>query len=102
MLPDKDHDNYNCVVTTDTGIRRQVYANWIHNNQLDQWQGWRCDAGATRFYIDSNFDVWSGECKNDLLGNALTGWQTKNNTVCHLETCTGCTDDLIVKKHQPE
>jgi hypothetical protein len=102
LWPDQDHPNYNCTVTTDHGGQRRVYANWIHNHDLDHWQGWHCDAGATRFYIDSNFDVWSGECQNDFLGNALTGWQTKNNTVCHRRTCTGCTDDLIVKKYQPE
>ena len=100
MLP--DHDNYNCVVTTDNGVEHRVYANWMHNNQLDNWQGWRCAAGESRFYIDSNFDVWSGECKNDFLGNAQTQWQTKTDTVCKRETCTGCTDDLLATKHQPE
>ena len=102
MLPDQDHDNYNCVVTTDTGVERKVYANWIHNNQLDNWQGWQCAAGETRFYIDSKFDVWSGECKNDFLGNILTKWKTKNDTVCQQKTCTGCGDDLIATKYRPE
>ena len=103
MWPDQDHENYNCIITSDSGQQRRVYANWIHNNELDHWKGWRCDAGATRFYIDNNFDVWSAECKNNFLGNALTGWQTKTDTVCQREICTsGCTDDLSVKKYQPE
>ena len=86
----------------DTGEQRKVFANWIHNNGLDHWQGWRCDAGATRFYIDDKLDVWSGECRNDFLGNALTQWSVKNHTVCKRETCTGCTDDLLATKYQPE
>lgn len=102
MWPNKDHDNHNCTVTEISGQQRRVYANWLHNNKLDHWRGWRCDAGATRFYIDANFDVWSGECKNDFLGNIFTEWQIKNNTVCHRETCTGGTDDLMIKKYQPE
>ena len=101
MLPDQDHPNYNCVITTESGNTRRVYANWIHNNKLDNWQGWICHAGSTRFYIDNNFDVWSGECKNDLLGNVLTQWQPKDNTICQRETCTGCTDDLITNKYKP-
>ena len=48
--------------------------------------------------LDKNFDVWSGECKNDYLGNALKEWRPKNDTVCKQATCTGCTDDLITKK----
>ena len=102
MLPDKDHDNYNCVVTTDTGVERKVYANWMRNNDLDNWQGWRCAAGVTRFYINSNFDIWSGECENDLLGNVLTKWETKNDTVCQQKHCTGSTDDLIATKYRPK
>ena len=101
-IPKKDDANYNCVITTDTGEQHRVYANWIRENNLDQWQGWHCSAGSTRFYIDANSDVWSGECKNDYLGNVLTNWETKNGTVCQRTTCTPDTDDLATKKYQPE
>ena len=80
------HDNYNCQVTDDQGQEHLVYANWLHNEHLDNWLGYCCDAGHTRFHIDKNFDVWSGECK-------------KTDTICKRITCTGCTDDLIVKKY---
>lgn len=96
----KDHSNYNCIITTDTGDVHRVYANWLHNNDLDHWKGWSCDAGNTRFYIDKNFDIWSGLCQNDYLGNALTEWSTKSNTICQQNTCNGCTDDLITKKEK--
>lgn len=95
----ENHTNYNCRITTDTGEEYLVYANWMHNKNLDAWQGWQCDAGNTRFYIDKNFDVWSGECRNNLLGNALTEWNIKTDTICDRPTCTGCTDDLITRKY---
>jgi hypothetical protein len=94
----ENHSNYNCRITTDTGEEYRVYANWIHNEKLDNWQGWSCDAGYTRFYIDKNFDIWSGECQNDRLGNVLGDWDIKPNNHCERATCTGCTDDLITRK----
>ena len=98
MLSMIKHENYNCQATDEQGQEHLVYANWMHNQGLDTWQGWHCNAGHTRFYIDKNFDIWSGECKNDYLGNALKEWRPKNDTVCKQATCTGCTDDLITKK----
>lgn len=75
-----------------------VYANWIHNEKLDLWRGYHCDAGLTRFYIDKNFDIWSGECQNDHLGNVLDTWTTKPNNRCQRDRCLGCTDDLLTRK----
>jgi hypothetical protein len=95
----ENHKNYNCKITTDMGEEYLVYANWIHNNRLDSWQGWSCDAGHTRFYIDKNFNVWDGECKNRQLGNVLTNWAPITDNVCRRSTCTGCTDDLLTRKH---
>jgi hypothetical protein len=94
------HENYNCQATDEQGHEHLVYANWLHNEGLDAWLGYHCHAGHTRFYIDKNFDIWSGECKNNHLGNALTDWSPKTDTVCEQATCTGCTDDLITKKYQ--
>jgi hypothetical protein len=93
------HYNYNCRATDQDGQEHLVYANWLHNEGLDKWQGYCCDAGHTRFYIDKNFDVWSGECKNNYLGNVIQDWNIKTDTVCTQATCTGCTDDLITKKY---
>ena len=30
--------------------------------------------GLHRINVDKNFDVWSGECQNDYLGNLKTEW----------------------------
>lgn len=96
----QNHKNYNCRVTTELSEEFLVYANWIHNEQLDNWKGWQCEAGASRLMIDKNFNVYSGECKNDSLGNALTDFTLLEHTVCKQDRCTGCTDDLIVAKHK--
>ena len=96
----ENHENYNCRVTTDTGDEYLVYANWLHNEQLDTWQGWICEAGATRIMIDKDLRVYSGECKNDSLGSALDDFIILDHTVCQQPRCTGCTDDLIVTKYK--
>jgi len=42
-------------------------------------------------------------CNNDLLGNLDTDWQLLNHpTMCKFDYCTGCTDDLIVKKYKDD
>jgi len=99
----ENHSNYNCTITTDSGKQYNVFANWIHNQQLDNWQGWQCNAGLTRLYIDKNGDVYSGECCNDHLGNVFLDTFKINTrpTTCQQSRCTGCTDDLVVKKQQP-
>lgn len=94
----KDHENYNCEIKLESGETFKVFSNWLHNEKLDLWQGWQCQAGSKRLYIDKNLDVYSGECKNDFLGNALTDFITLEYTICKQTTCTGCTDDLSVEK----
>lgn len=93
----KDHENYNCRVTTENGEEYLIYANWLHNSNLDHWQGWNCNAGTTRILIDKHLNVYGGECKNDYLGTT-SNFSLLNGTVCKQLTCGGCTDDLIVEK----
>lgn len=87
-------------MTLDDGSEYLVYANWLHNEGLDHWQGWHCQAGSERILIDKDFMVYSGECKNDCLGSALDGIGLLSGTMCRQATCTGCTDDLMVSKHR--
>jgi hypothetical protein len=95
-----NHDNYNCCATTQQGQQYLLYANWLHNNGLDHWQGWHCQAGTKRLHIDKNLQVYSGECLNDHLGSALDGFDLLDDgTVCQRPRCTACTDDLLVEKH---
>jgi hypothetical protein len=97
----ENHKNYNCQITTDTGEEYFIYANWLHNNNLDNWKDWYCEAGATRLYIDKDLNIFSGECKNDGLGSALSNFTLLDHTICKQERCFGCTDDLIVAKKKP-
>ena len=92
---------YNCSIELSNGETFDVNANWIHNQQLDFWNGWECDAGYNRLHIDSDFTVLSGECLNDNLGNLITGWKLLDNpSICKRERCTGCTDDLLIFKKE--
>jgi hypothetical protein len=97
----KNHQYYNCKIQLDTGQTYFVDANWLHNTGLDTWHGWSCDAGYKRIEIDANFNVASGECKNDKLGNLLDTWDLLSSpTTCYQSTCSGCADDLIIGKRK--
>lgn len=94
----KDHSNYNCTIELTSNETYNVAGNWLHNAELDNWLGWKCRAGSMRISIDED-KVYSGDCKNDYLGTLDTEWNLISEyTVCKRETCTGCTDDLIVEK----
>lgn len=99
ILQLENHTNYNCEISTDSGEKYRIYANWLHNEHLDAWKGWHCHAGTTRLYIDKELTVFGGECKNDHLGHALTGFNILDGTICQQDRCGGCTDDLMVSKH---
>ena len=96
----QNHHNNNCTILLDNGEQYQIYANWLHNQKLDNFKDWQCDAGITRISIDPNGQVFSGECENSNLGNLNTGWQLleRDEALCKRDRCTGCTDDLLVKK----
>lgn len=100
ILKFKNHDNYNCEVTLDNGEKYLVYADWLHNSRINYWKNWQCEAGVNRILVTENFDVFSGECKNDYLGNLFGEFKTLNENFCKRDRCTGCTDDLIVKKYK--
>jgi len=96
----ENQKNWNCRITTDSGEEYLVYADWLHNEQLDFWKNWYCEAGSTRILIDKDLKIYSGECKNDMLGSALDGFNILENTICKQDRCTGCTDDLVVNKYK--
>ena len=92
---------YNCEITLTDGNKFLVNANWLHNQALDHWQDWQCDAGVLRLDIDKDFNVHSGECQNQYLGNLFTVWAPLGAPgTCNRERCTGCTDDLLISKQK--
>jgi hypothetical protein len=93
-----EHENYNCIVKTEEGKTIKVYANWLHNEKLDNWKGWTCYTGSTRLYIDKNLNIYNGECQNNFLGSTLTDFSIPESVICQRDTCTGCTDDLMTAK----
>lgn len=93
-----NQENYNCRVTTDSGEEFLIYVNWLHNNYMDSWSGWSCQAGAKRLLIDKDLKIYGGECKNDFLGTT-DSFDLLDSTICQQKTCTGCTDDLMVEKY---
>lgn len=97
----ENHQFYNCKITLDNGKEYLISANWMHNNNLDHWEGWSCSIGYKRISINENLDVYSGQCQNDFLGNLLTEWHLlEQPTICMKKRCTGCTDDLLTEKHK--
>jgi hypothetical protein len=96
-----DHQYYNCEITLSDNTKYRVDANWIHNQNLDHWQDWECDAGFNRIVIEADLSVYSGECFNDYLGNLKTKWTLLDQpTICQKSRCTGCTDDLLQRKKE--
>lgn len=95
------HQYYNCEIDVSNGRKYRVEANWIHNNNLDNWQGWECDVGVTRLYIDSDNEVYGGQCLVSYLGNLESKWELNQAPViCTRQRCTGCTDDLMINKRK--
>lgn len=92
---------HNCEIKLDNGDKYRVGAHWLHNKNLDQWQGWLCDAGHKRIDIDQDFNVYSAQCKNEYLGNIFVEWETFSGpSICKQTRCTGCTDDLLQHKRK--
>jgi hypothetical protein len=95
----KNDEFYNCQIILDNQETYFINANSMHNNQVDKWTGWTCDAGYNRISIDSNLNVYGGQCQNDYLGKLGSDWKLLTQpTICAKVSCNGCTDDLLAEK----
>lgn len=94
----ENQPNYNCRIVLDDGQSFLVNSHWLHNEGLDYYKGWNCQAGSLRLYVDKNLQVYSGLCQNDYLGPALSEFDLLDGTVCQRPRCSGCTDDTITTK----
>ena len=97
----ENHHNHNCLIELDNGETYSVYAPWMHNQKIDNFKGWRCDAGVTRISIDQAGQVHCGECYDTDLGNLNTSWELleESAAICKRDRCVGCPDDLMTKKY---
>lgn len=95
--------NYNVVAVTTDNKEHLLFADRLHNENLDNWQGWHCAAGSKYLVIDPNFDVYGSMCQNDYLGNLETDFKLLNEyTICKKVRCVHCTNDLMVHKYDPK
>lgn len=96
LKPDK---NFNAIAYYDNGQQVRVYGQQLHNQGMDHWRGWQCDAGYNRIFVFPNGDIYGGECRNDYLGNINNEFKLLDQpTTCGLDRCSSCTSDLIVAK----
>jgi|688.fasta_scaffold00284_6 hypothetical protein len=95
--------NCNAVVTTADGQEVAVNASRLYDLGLARWKDWQCSAGKDMIFVDHDFTVYSGQCRNDCLGN-LFDQDFKlfdDFSVCKRDECTPCETDLFTKKQHP-
>ena len=100
LTPDS---HYNSEVMLRDGSTIKISANQLFDKNLHHWQGWLCDAGVNSVMIDWDFTVYSGQCRNDCLGNLMSDdfEFLKSPTICKRQNCTSCASDLYSNKRDP-
>jgi hypothetical protein len=90
----------NATVELKDGSEINIDAYQLSDNNLHHWKDWHCKAGVTSIYIDDDFSVYAGTCKNDKLGNLFDeNFSFLNDyTICKKEKCTECASDLYAEK----
>lgn len=85
-----------CTVVLKDGTEIDVSSWELWRNNLHNFKGWQCNAGSDTIIIESNFEVWSGVCRNDNLGNLLDENFSllQSPTICTKNHCTTCMSDL--------
>jgi hypothetical protein len=93
------NENCNAIVTTTTGDSVAIFADQLIEAKLNFFYGWSCNAGSERIYIEKDFTVYSGECKNNKLGNLFDeNFKILDKpVVCMQSSCT-CTGDIYTTK----
>lgn len=94
-------DNHcNAIVHLKDKSTIEVNTDQIHNNNLHYWEGWFCNVGIDSIFIDNDFTVYAGQCRNDNLGNLfdVNFALFDSPTVCKQKKCTSCATDLFSTK----
>lgn len=89
-----------CTVVLKDGTKIDVNSYDLFNKDLYHFKGWTCAAGTDSILVESDFQVWSGICRNDNLGNLFDDNFNllQSPTVCTKDQCTTCPTDLINAK----
>lgn len=89
-----------CTVVLKDGTEIDIESWELWRNNLHYFKGWTCAAGSDSIIIESDFQVWSGVCRNDNLGNLLDDNFSlfKEPTICTTNQCTACISDLTNSK----
>lgn len=92
--------NSDCTVVLADGTEIDVESFEVWRNNLANFQGWTCSAGVDSIVVETDFQVWSGVCRNDNMGNLFDENFSllEKPTVCEKIQCTTCIADLINNK----
>ena len=89
-----------CTVVLKDGTEIDVNSWDLFKKDLHYFKGWTCTAGTDSIIIESDFQVWSGVCRNNNLGNLFDNNFSllQSLTVCTKDQCTTCPVDLTNTK----
>ena len=89
-----------CIVVLKDGATIEANSLDLFRKDLHHFKGWTCTAGTDSILIESDFQVWSGICRIDNLGNLFDDDFNllQSPTVCTKDQCTTCENDLTNTK----
>jgi MoaA/NifB/PqqE/SkfB family radical SAM enzyme len=89
----------NAIVELANGESIAIDAVQLVDKNLTNFKGWQCYAGVERMYIDPQFKVYSGQCRNDYIGELFDNNLSlfTEPTVCKQEKCV-CVADIFTTK----
>lgn len=96
----KKDKNCNAIVHLLDGSKLEISADQLYDKNLHYWQGWHCNVGVDSIFIDNDYTVYAGQCRNDKLGNLFDNDFKffEEPTICKQISCTPCATDLYSHK----
>jgi len=91
--------NCNAILELANGETIEIFADNLVQKNLNHFKGWQCNAGVERIYIESDFTVYSGQCKNNILGNLFDENFSliEDYVLCEQNSCD-CAGDIYTTK----
>jgi hypothetical protein len=100
MISLKKDQYCNTVVYTKNSETIEIAADQLYDNNLHHWKGWHCFVGVDSIFVDDDYTVYAGNCRNDTLENLFNpDFQLfQKPGICKQKTCTSCASDLYSTK----